>query len=140
MVDELWDLYADALIDCEVGGSVRCLRGPDAGALPGGAPIFVMTAYNPGGVDRDDAVNEVSERALEHELASDDVTFWSANGRSRDVSWSEPGVAVAMIDRPRACAYGRRYGQLAIYELTADEVHVVRCDDAQVVRTADRRK
>ena len=33
-----------------------------------------------------------------------------------------------------ACALGDRYGQLAVYELTDDEVRVVRCDDAVIVR------
>jgi hypothetical protein len=139
MLDELWDVYAGALIDCEVGERVRCLRGPDAGSLPAAAPIFVMTAYNPGGVDGDSARNEVAERALERELSSAEVAFWPANGRARDASWSEPGVAVAGLDRTRACDYGRRYGQLAIYELTADEVHVVCCDDATIVRSGVRR-
>lgn len=138
--DAFWDLYIDAIIEIVVDGRTQCVRGPNAEALPGAAPIFVMTAYNPGGVDRDDSLNEVSELALERELASEEVTFWPAIGRSRDASWSEPGVALAMFDRTRACAYGSRYGQLAIYELTAEQVRVVRCDDAEVVRTADRRK
>ncbi len=68
------------------------------------------------------------------------VSFWSALGGSRDGSWSEPGVAVAGFDRARACELGERYGQLAVFELTADEVHVVTCADAQIVRTAARRK
>ena len=138
--DAFWDLYIDAIIEIVFDGRTQCVRGPNAEALPGDPPIFVMTAYNPGGEDRDDATNEPSERALEHELSSEDVTFWPAYGRSRDASWSEPGVAVVDFDRTRACAYGRRYGQLAIYELTAEQVHVVRCDDAEVVRTAGRRK
>jgi hypothetical protein len=135
-----WDLYLDALIECEIDGRACCLRGPDAEALPADAPIFVLTAYNPGGEDRADALNRASERALERELARQGSTFWPALGHSRDGSWSEPGVAVAGFDRPRACEVGDRYGQLAVYELTADEVHVVRCDDAEVVRSAPRRK
>ena len=135
-----WDLYLDAVIEIEIDGRTYCLRGPDAEPLPADAPIFVLTAYNPGGVDRDDSLNEVSERALEHELASEGATFWPADGRSRDGSWSEPGVAIAMFDRTRACELGDRYGQLAVYELTPDEVRVVRCDNAEIVRTGGRRK
>ena len=138
--DAFWNLYIDAIIEIEVDGRERCVRGPNAEPLPADAPLFVLTAYNPGGEDRDDALNEVSARALESELSSEEVTFWPALGRSRDGSWSEPGVALAMFDRTRACAYGDRYGQLAIYELTPDDVHVVRCDDAEIVRTAARRK
>jgi hypothetical protein len=135
-----WDLYLDAVIECEIDGRTCALRGPSAEPLPPGEPIFVLTAYNPGGEDRADSLNEVSERALERELASEGAAFWLAIGRSRDGSWSEPGIAVARFDRARACAYGARYGQLAVYELTADEVHVVRCAGAEVVRSAARRK
>ena len=137
--DAKWDLYLDAVIKCEIDGRTRYLRGPNADPLPAVPSIFVMTAYNPGGLERDDALNEVSERALERDLSSDGVTFWPAIGTSPDASWSEPGVAVAGLDRTRACAYGRRYGQLAVYELTAEEVHVVRCDDATIVRSGARR-
>jgi hypothetical protein len=135
-----WDLYLDAVIECEIDGRSCCLRGPDAEALPADAPIFVLTAYNPGGEDCDESVNQASERALERELSSQGTTFWPAIGHSRDGSWSEPGVALAGFDRSRACAYGARCGQLAVYELTAEQVHIVRCDDAVVVRSAARRK
>ena len=54
------------------------------------------------------------------------VAFWPAIGRSRDGSWSEPGVAVAGLDRDAACELGQRYRQLAVYELTEHEVRVVR--------------
>jgi hypothetical protein len=138
--DEFWDLYIDAIIEIEREGRTQCLRGPNAESLPTHAPMFVFTAYNPGGEDRDDSVNEGSQRALERELTSEGATFWPAIGRSRDGSWSEPGVALARFDRARACAYGIRYGQLAIYELTTERVHVVRCDDAEIVRSAARRE
>jgi hypothetical protein len=138
--DAEWDLYLGAVIDCEIDGRTRHLRGPDAEPLPAGLPIFVLTAYNPGGVERDDALNEAAERTLERELAGQGLNFWPALGRSPDDSWSEPGVALAGLDRARACELGARYGQLAVYELTNDDVHVVRCDNAEIVRTAARRK
>ena len=138
--DASWDLYVDAIIEIVVDGRTKCVRGPRAEPLPADPPVFVLTAYNPGGVDREEADNEAAERLLEGELAAAGVTYWPAFGHSRDESWSEPGVAVAKFDRAGACALGDRYGQLAVYELTDDEVLVVRCDDAEVVRTADRRK
>jgi hypothetical protein len=135
-----WDLYLDAVIECEADGRNCRLRGPAAEPLPADEPIFVLTAYNPGGEDRADALNEAAEQALERELVSAGATFWPAIGRSRDGSWAEPGVALARFDRSKACAYGTRYGQLAVYELTAEQVYVVRCNDAVVVRSAARRK
>jgi len=91
-------------------------------------------------LNRDQDENEASERLLERELSSAGAKYWPALGRSHDGSWSEPGVAVAMFDRAAACAYGDRYGQLAVYELTDDQVHVVRCNDAEIVRSGVRRK
>ena len=139
MSNELWDLYADAVIDCGIDGAPRSLSGADAGALPA-IPLFVLTAYNPGGEVRDRERNEADQSRLEHELTAIGMTFWPANGQSADASWSEPGVAVAGIDRAHACDLGSRYGQLAIYELTADEVHVVCCIDREIVRTRARRR
>jgi Enoyl-(Acyl carrier protein) reductase/Protein of unknown function (DUF3293) len=135
---ELWDLYSEAVIDCDVDGSTRSLRGPQADPLPAAAPVFVVTAHNPDGVAHDEPANSAAERALERDLAAGGVRFWPATGRSRDASWREPGVAVVGFDREQACAIGLRYGQLAVFELTAEHVHVVRCADAAVVRTRER--
>jgi len=136
--EHLWDLWAEALIDCEIDGETRCVRGPNAEALPGPAPIFAVTAYNPDGVERDAAINAAAERELEAELTQIGATVWPATGRSPDGSWSEPGVAITGLDRADACDLGRRYGQLGVFELTETEVHVVRCEDEAIVRTRPR--
>ena len=47
---------------------------------------------------------------------------------------------MAGLDRAAACALGRRYGQLAVFELTADEVRVVRCADGSSCRTRRTRR
>ena len=101
-------------------------------------PLFVLTAWNPGGVDRDRETNDEAERVLEAELTGAGRAWWPADGRSPDDSWSEPGVAVAGLDRAAACALGERYGQLAVYELTGDLVRVVRCVDRAVYRERPR--
>ena len=112
------------------------VRTPEA--LPGDAPIFTVTAYNPNGVEREAAVNAAAEQELEHELTLIGAQFWPATGRSLDGSWSEPGVAIAGLERADACDLGRRYGQLGVFELTESEVHVVRCADMAIVRTKPR--
>jgi hypothetical protein len=140
VAEERWDLYATALIAVDVApGGVRSLRGPQAASLPAAPPIFVLTAYNPNGIERDPTQNVAAEQELERELDRAGVASWPAVGRSPDGAWAEPGVAVAGIDRAAACAYGRSYGQLAVFEVTDREVHVVRCADAAVVRTSSRR-
>jgi hypothetical protein len=133
----VWETYATALISCEIDGRTCRLRGPSVDPLPVD-PLFVLTAWNPGGVDRDRSDNDAAERVLETELSDLGLTWWPADGHSPDDSWSEPGVAVAGIDRDAACALGERYGQLAVYEFTAALVRVVRCADAAVVREVPR--
>jgi hypothetical protein len=135
--DELWDTYAGAVITCEVDGRTCRLRGAAVDPMPSD-PLFVLTAWNPGGVDRERAANDDAERILEQELASGGMLHWAALGRSPDDSWSEPGAAVAGLDRASACALGERYGQLAVYELTGDVVRVVRCADRAVIRERSR--
>jgi hypothetical protein len=136
--DELWELYVGAVIDLEVDGRAVCICGPGAGDLPAAAPVFVLTAYNPGGVERAEALNVEAEGRLEAEIASGGVTWWPAVGRSPDASWSEPGVAVAGWDRRDACRVGAAYGQVGVFELTGGQVRVVRCADEAVMRTAAR--
>jgi hypothetical protein len=135
--DHLWDLWAGALIDVVVDGRVRRVCGPRAEPLPA-APLFTVTAYNPGGVERELVENEAAERTLEGELRAAGHRFWPGTGHSADGTWSEPGVAIGGIDRAVACDIGSRYGQLGVYELTDAEVHVVRCADARVMRTRPR--
>ena len=70
--DHLWDLWAEALIDFDGGGAMRCLRSPDPIDLSRRpTPIFVVTAYNPGGVSRDDAANEAAAGNFEVGAAED---------------------------------------------------------------------
>ena len=135
---ELWETYTGAVIECEVDGRTVVLRGAVADRLPAAAPVFVLTAYNPGGIERDSEANERDEARLELELARRGIVCWPADGHSPDRSWSEPGVAIAGADRATACALGDRYGQLAVFELTDDEVRLVECRTRAVVRTRPR--
>jgi hypothetical protein len=137
--DAVWDTYAGAYITYTVDGRRCRLRGPIVDSLPAD-PLFVLTAWNPGGTERDRAVNDADERVLEDELRGAGLTWWPADGRSPDDSWSEPGVAVAGLDRDAACVLGERYRQLAVYELTGDDVRVVRCADRAVMRDRRRRE
>ena len=137
MSGDLWETYAGALISCVVDGRTCRLRGPSIDPLPAD-PLFVLTAWNPGGVDHDRETNDAAESVLERELSEAARTWWPADGRSPDDSWSEPGVAVAGLDRDSACALGERYGQLAVYELTAEVVRVVRCVDRVVAAERPR--
>ncbi len=137
--EDLWNVYAGAIIECEVDGRTRRLNGAHAEALPAQPPIFVLTAYNPQGRERSPAANVAAEAELERELTDAGLTtFWPALGHSRDASWLEAGVAIAGLDRGAACEIGDRYEQLAVYEIVAEELRVVRCTNGEMVRARPR--
>ena len=138
MNDLQWNLWAQALIDCEVDGHWQRLRGPAAEPLPSRGPIFVVTAYNPRGEERELDLNEIAEQELELELEHAGASYWPAVGHSDDGTWVEPGVAVAGLTRAEACGLGHEYGQIGVFELTDREVRVVACRDGEVKRTRRR--
>jgi hypothetical protein len=136
--EPIWDAYAATLIVAEVNREACVLCGPKVAPLPSSFPVFVVTAFSPH--MRYTVRNERAQAFLEHEVVSLEVPCWPAWGHFPDGSWCERSVAIARIDRPEACALGRRYGQDAIFELVRDDVRVVRCSDDQVVWVSARER
>jgi hypothetical protein len=57
-------------------------------------------------------------------------------GRSVDGTWSEDSFLVVGTTRATAAELGRQFGQRAIFERDHDDLLVVGCRDANVVRRA----
>ena len=101
-------------------------------------PFWVLTANNPGSEPLDDAENAKRHQMLSNQLRLDGHRSYPAVGTSPDGSWSEESVAVPGLDQAAALAYGRRFGQHAVFEVTADELWVHGCaEDWQVSRALD---
>lgn len=92
-----------------------------------GAPLFVLTAYNPDGLALELAENEARDEELTRELAHGGVEAYRARGQSSDGSWAEEGWLVVGGGQRRARALGRQFGQDAIFKFTAAEVQVLGC-------------
>ena len=114
--DDLWDQYADALIDCEIDGQPRCLRGPDRDALPDREPIFVLTAYNPRSMLLPRKVNDSRHTVLRDLLILGCYRVESCVGFEEDPegTWREPAWIVHGMDREEAIAFGRVFRQNTI--------------------------
>ena len=134
MLDERWDAYASTVI---TDGSGRVWAGPRAGPL-GPAPWHVLTAANPDSAARPDEVNHVANERLADVLVARGFDPLAVLGSSVDGTWREPSLAVTGLERPVACDLGHRFGQVAIFELTQDELRVVRCPDGAVMRSRPR--
>jgi hypothetical protein len=121
-------LYQRTVVEVELDGTLHHVR---SGDLAG----FVITAYNPGD-DRPTAEqNGASNRQLREDLEAaieshDDGALGevlTARGSSFDGVHAEPSHFVTGIARSTARELGRKYRQVAIFELSSHGVHVVGC-------------
>lgn len=150
LADELWTVvteggqpwsdYLQTTI-CRIGRGRRPLAGRNpATAWPWAAPVHVLTAWNPSSIVRPKAANDAANKELEALLRKRGLDTERVIGRADDRSWSEESLLVAGMSRSEAAELGCRFGQLAIFELDAEEMRVVRASDGHVVERAPRRR
>ncbi|MCB0959960.1 MAG: DUF3293 domain-containing protein, partial [Acidimicrobiales bacterium] len=121
---------ASVLVRWDGEGTASMLAGPEAGPLPAAGPIHVLTSQDPQGVPQPPARNAALLAELLAWAAAElpAGTWWPATGCDPVSGHAEQGIAMAGRGRAAATADGARWGQLAIYELTDDELIVVACD------------
>ena len=95
------------------------------------ADFAIITAHDPAGQVAAPAVNAAADAALSDELRAAGYRPHRLTGGSADGSHQEPGWAVA-IGSPGAVEMGRRYRQLAIFEVRAGALFLVDCEDGSV--------
>ena len=83
----------------------------------------------------------------DHRLANDSLTefvhrhgheFERCDGSSPNLAWMEEGLPVHGMSRARAAEVGALFGQVAMFEVDSEELRMVRCDDASVIRATAR--
>ena len=109
------------------------LNGPDGvEAWPFPGPVHVITGWNPQGV----SLGEQSHEDVNHRIASDILRlggrFVHGAGRSTDSAQSEPSLIAWGLDRAIALRLGRQAMQDSIFEIDADNVHLLSCIDDRV--------
>jgi hypothetical protein len=130
-----WDSYDRAVVDVTPtdGTTFRITPGPvgDVGAWPAGlgAPVVVVTAWDPDSVPLRVRDNRARHLRLVAELDRLGLGHWPATGRDPDSPHHEDGVAVPGLPEPDGVALGRRHGQAAVYVWTPDAWVVVSCTD-----------
>lgn len=106
--------------------------------LPG--HFAIITAWNPGGLMVDDAVNETADRTLRHELDDLGLASFRVTGCSPDLSHREPGWAV-VISKVEAIDLGRRHRQLGVWLIRGGDLVLVDCasgEETAVGKFSDR--
>jgi Protein of unknown function (DUF3293) len=136
-LDDTWDAYAATVISRPRGGAV--LAGPGAVAiLPTRAPMHAITAWNPDSLRRSRVVNRAANGRLQDLLLRHGTAPKMVIGESPDGRWREESYLVGGLARARAAEIGALFGQRAVFELTADVLHVIRCSDESIVRSVPR--
>jgi hypothetical protein len=125
----MWDGFAGAVVRIRLttGAVVLTPRAEGVDAFPFDAPVHIVTAHNPAGVETDEATNERRHRELGRRLASHLVV--PTVGSAPDGSMAEPGYAVLDVSLEGALEIGREFGQRAIYRWTADSLSIVGTDE-----------
>jgi hypothetical protein len=124
-----WSAFEQTIIEIDVDGlavSVSCGSDVPAALLRRGT-CHVITAWNPGAQVCARVDNDRAHAELLADVESIPARWLAACGRSPDGSWSEPSLCIVGLGRERALELGRRYGQLAIFEVGAAGVEVLPC-------------
>jgi hypothetical protein len=94
---------------------------------PTRAPVFVLTAWDPGDERPGTAVNRERQAALEAQLRARTPMLWSAAGTDPDTGAGDEGVAVSGLAETEVLELGARYRQDAVFAWTPREWAIVAC-------------
>jgi len=100
---------------------------------PSDTPDFwVITAYNPDGIDTTTEDNLTADAALRVTILEMGVNPFRIIGMSRGQNHAEPGWGFP-CDETTAIEIGRRYRQEAVFHFTAGRIDLVDCRDATCI-------
>ncbi len=93
-----------------------------------GELMHVLTAWNPGVSRPTHGANDAANAELRQALAERGLDVLDALGSSPDGTHQEESFAVVGLSRDAAVELGSRFGQDAVFELSANAQTVVGCD------------
>jgi len=121
--ESLADLYLATLVTVELAG--RWLDARTAAEQVGA--FHVITAWNPGNERPSDDANAAANAALRADLEGLGCSPIAALGKDPNSDHAEHSWAVCGLDDRAACGLGARYGQWAVFRITAQEQTVLGC-------------
>ena len=85
--------------------------------------LWVITAWNPGAIEREARFNRLDQARMLLELARDGFRCFPSRGSAE--GWEEPGTAFLSPSGERAAALAGRFGQLGYYRFSRTEGYCV---------------
>jgi hypothetical protein len=137
----IWDVYIDTdIVDQDSGHVISGVDAIGNDDLPFTGKVHVISASNPRGRLQPNDLNRASTELLIQRVSTTEsaTAHRPVLGRSRSSDWSEASVLVEGLSRGEAARLGDSFEQDAVFEITADELRVIRCSDGEVMRTSDR--
>ncbi|MFN2323041.1 MAG: DUF3293 domain-containing protein [Trueperaceae bacterium] len=134
MSDRHWaPVYLGALVTVRMKGAWV-----DAGAYAAsvGAPVHVLTAWNPGAARPSEAANRAANERLRARLVELGLDPVQAIGADPDSPHAEESWAVVGLSDEAARRVGAAFEQVAVFRVTASELVVLACSEDWVVRRA----
>lgn len=134
MTDHAWaPVYLASIVTVRAGDAWV-----DAGtyAASVGAPVHVLTAWNPGAVRPSEAANRAANERLRAHLVALGLDPVPAVGADPDSPHAEESWAVVGLDDDEARRIGAAFDQVAVFRVTATELAVLACREDWVVRRA----
>lgn len=122
-----WPYYRAAHVDIEFEGGRLTYTPGGVVALPEGvrAPLWIITACNPGGQRREEAVNAEQNEHLRQAVSAAGWRCWPAVGRNAEATWTETSFAVEGAPPEEVLKLARRFGQDAVFRLDARGLDVL---------------
>jgi len=128
--EQMWEVFLQTSIALDGPAGRVVLAGEDAVAdLPMSPPLHVLTGWNPGARPRSVAENERWNQQLRERLQAAGTATQTALGWLG--SWSEASFVVSGLSIADAVQLARKFGQVAIFEITQDELRVIDCTNGQ---------
>ncbi len=121
--EELADVYLATRVTVEIDG--QWIDAPIAGSWLG--TFHVITAWNPGYERPGDDANAAANVRLHADLKALGCSPIPALGADQNSNHAERSWAVCGLDDAAVCALGARYGQWAVFRITAQEQTVLGC-------------
>lgn len=122
-----WPHYLAAHVDIHFEAGERTYAPGGVVALPAGvpAPLWIITACNPGGERRVEEENARQNERLRQAVEAAGWRFWAAVGRNAEGTWQEASIAVAGAPPDAVLALAQEFDQDAVFRLDAAGLAVV---------------
>jgi hypothetical protein len=99
-----------------------------AADVPFPESFAIVTAYNPNGIEQDEALNLEADQALEQLLKKKRFDYFRCSGEAPKGTWKEYGWGID-CDKAMGISLGMQFTQEAIFWIDSDVLYLIHLPD-----------